>query len=71
MGPISASKGGEQKARWFTTPERSLWGKISPEKTLKGPGEADKSSEKPWFLAISTVKALIHTQGFYWVRETG
>lgn len=27
--------------------------------------------EKPWLLAISTVKALMHTQGFYWERDTG
>lgn len=63
-GPSLCLQGGKQNGggpRHQRSMRGSLLGGNSRTHQVKPKG----AMEKPWLLAISTVKALMHTQGFY------
>lgn len=70
-GPSLCLQGGKQNGGG-PRHQREACEEVSWEETSKDLQVKPKGAmEKPWLLAISTVKALMHTQGFYWERDTG
>lgn len=64
MGPPSASRVGN-KTEVVQDTRGSMRGSLLGGNSRTHQVKPKGAMEKPWLLAISTVKALMHTQGFY------
>lgn len=71
MGPSSASRVGNKMEVVQDTREKHVRKSLGRKHPRTYQVKPKGAMEKPWLLAISTVKALMHTQGFYWERDTG